>query len=175
VIRSESERSQTRCRNSSVACNAPSGPYHALGSARKVRSGAPKSLRVLRSQVAPRCPAISPLVTKCGDSATYSVGGRRSVPMKGDPHCQPTEAAPMNDIRELVTTTLNRLGLGNARSLGEQLVCCDNCRVGVRFAFDGVSAIWLDDASHVRFVDDSGKLIKVVRCTTRREVVGKVA
>ena len=81
----------------------------------------------------------------------------------------------MNNIRDLVTTTLNGLGLGSARSLGEQLVCCDNSRVGVRFAFEGVTAIWLNDASLVRFVDDAGKLLKVVRFNPDRKVVGKVA
>jgi hypothetical protein len=81
----------------------------------------------------------------------------------------------MNNIRELVMTTLDGLGLGNAKSLGEQLVCCENCRVGVRFAFEGVSAIWFNDAGYVRFVDDAGKLLKVVRFNPRREVVGTVA
>jgi hypothetical protein len=81
----------------------------------------------------------------------------------------------VNKIRELVATTLNGLGLGSAKSLGERLVCCDNRRVGVHFAFEGVSAIWLDDASHVRFVDDSGKLLKVVRLTAGHDVTSKAA
>jgi hypothetical protein len=69
----------------------------------------------------------------------------------------------MNDLREVVTRTLSGLGLDNAKSLGEQLVCLGNSRVGVRFAFEGVSAIWLNDGSLVRFVDDSGRLLKVAR------------
>jgi hypothetical protein len=81
----------------------------------------------------------------------------------------------VNDVRDLVTRTLDRLGLANATELGEQLVCYDNCRVGVRFAFEGVSAIWLNDASLVRFVDDSGKLLKVVRLTARHGVSRKAA
>jgi hypothetical protein len=81
----------------------------------------------------------------------------------------------VNNIRELVTTTLNGLGLGSAKSLGEQLVCCDNRSVGVHFAFEGVSAIWLDDPSLVRFVDDSGKLLKVVRLTAGKNVTSKAA
>ena len=48
----------------------------------------------------------------------------------------------MNDIRELMMRTLCLLGLSNAKSLGEQLVCLNNSHVGVRFAFEGVSAIW---------------------------------
>jgi hypothetical protein len=81
----------------------------------------------------------------------------------------------MNDIRELVMRTLCLLGLGNAKSLGEQLVCLDNSHVGVRFAFEGVSAIWLNDADIVRFVDDNGKLLKVVRLTSSWDVARKAA
>jgi hypothetical protein len=81
----------------------------------------------------------------------------------------------VNDIRELVTRTLGGLGLGDAKSLGEQLVCFDNCRVGVRFAFQGVSAIWLNDASLVRFDDDAGKLLRVVRLPASHAVTQKAA
>jgi hypothetical protein len=81
----------------------------------------------------------------------------------------------MNDIRDLVTTTLSRLGLGSAKSLGERLVCSEGYDVGVRFAFEGVSAIWLGNSGHVRFVNDAGKLLRVVRLSPGREVVGKVA
>jgi hypothetical protein len=81
----------------------------------------------------------------------------------------------MNDLRELVTRTLDRLGFGNAKSFGEQLVCYNNCRVGVRFAFEGVSAIWLSDASLVRFVDDAGNLLKVVRLIPSQDVARKAA
>jgi hypothetical protein len=81
----------------------------------------------------------------------------------------------MKAIRKLVTTTLNELGFGEAKSFGERLVCCERHDVGVRFVFEGVSAIWLNDAGHVRFVDDSGKLIKVVRFNPRQAVVEKAA
>ncbi len=81
----------------------------------------------------------------------------------------------MNDIRDLVMTTLSRLGLGNAKSLGERLVCSEGYHVGVRFAFDGVSAIWLGSSGHIRFVDDAGKLLRVVRLSPGRQVVGNVA
>jgi hypothetical protein len=114
------------------------------------------------------------LVTQCDDSATYPLD-ERSVPMNLAQRASHREPPRMNDIRDLVATTLNGLGIGNAKSLGEQLVCCDNCRVGVRFAFEGVSAIWLNDANLVRFVDDSGRLLKVVRLIPRRDVVEKVA
>jgi hypothetical protein len=81
----------------------------------------------------------------------------------------------MNDIRELVMRTLCLLGLGNAKSLGEQLVCLDNSQVGVRFAFEGVSAIWLNDAGIIRFVDDAGKMLKVVRLVRSQDVARKAA
>ena len=89
--------------------------------------------------------------------------------------CQSTAAAEMNDLRELVTGTLCLLGFGKAKSLGEQLVCFENRRVGVRFAFEGVSAIWLNDASIVRFVDDAGRVLKVVRFTRSEDVARKAA
>jgi hypothetical protein len=80
------------------------------------------------------------------------------------PECQTRGAGPMDEVRGLVATTLEGLGLGRAKALGERL-CSDGSNVGVRFAFDGVSAIWLGNSRHVRFVDDSGKLLKVVRLT----------
>jgi hypothetical protein len=81
----------------------------------------------------------------------------------------------MKAIRDLVTKTLNELGFGEAKSKGEQLVCSDRYQVGVRFAYDGVSAIWLNETGHVRFVDDSGRLIKVVRLRSREKVVRDAA
>jgi hypothetical protein len=81
----------------------------------------------------------------------------------------------MNEVRELVAMTLNKLGLGNVKSLGERLVCSEGYNVGVRFAFDGVSAIWLGNSHHIRFVDDAGKLLKVVRLTPGEDVTRKAA
>jgi hypothetical protein len=81
----------------------------------------------------------------------------------------------MNEVRELVAMTLNKLGLGNVKSLGERLVCSEGYNVGVRFAFDGVSAIWLGNSRYIRFVDDAGKLLKVVRLTARQDVTRKAA
>jgi hypothetical protein len=78
------------------------------------------------------------------------------------PKSQPHGAGSMDDVRELVTATLNDLGLGNAKPLGERLICCERFYVGVRIAFEGVSAIWLSEAGHVRFVDDSGKPLRSV-------------
>jgi hypothetical protein len=81
----------------------------------------------------------------------------------------------MNEVRELVAMTLNKLGLGNVKSLGERLVCSEGYNVGVRFAFDGVSAIWMGNSRHIRFVDDAGKLLKVVRLTASQDVTRKAA
>jgi hypothetical protein len=82
---------------------------------------------------------------------------------------------PMAEMRELVMTTLNDLGFGNAQPLGEHVLLRDRFYVGVRFAFEGVSAIWLVDADHLRFVDDTGKLLKTVSFDGSQEVVGKAA
>jgi hypothetical protein len=82
---------------------------------------------------------------------------------------------PMAEMRELVMTTLDDLGFGSAQPLGEQLLLRDRFYVGVRFAFEGVSAIWLMDADHLRFVDDTGKLLKTVSFGGSQEVVGKAA
>lgn len=67
------------------------------------------------------------------------------------------------DVQELVATTLIDLGFAKAKSQGERLIYCDRYYVGVRFAFEGISALWLAGAGHVRFVDDSGKLLKIVK------------
>jgi hypothetical protein len=60
--------------------------------------------------------------------------------------------ASMNEIRELVAMTLKWLGFDNAKPLGERLIC-DGHHVGVQIAYAGVSAIWLDNCRHVRFID----------------------
>ena len=81
----------------------------------------------------------------------------------------------MDDVRELVSATLKDLGFGDAKLLGERLICSENFYVGVRIAFDGVSAIWLSEAGHVRFVDDSGKLLRIARLTEGKGVAKKAA
>jgi hypothetical protein len=81
----------------------------------------------------------------------------------------------MDHIRELVTTTLDRLGLGNAKPLGECLLCSERYYVGIRFSFEGVSAIWLENSDLVRFVDDAGKLLKVARLTPNLNVAKEAA
>ena len=81
----------------------------------------------------------------------------------------------MAEMRELVMTTLDDLGLGNAQPVGEKVLFRDRFYVGVRFAFEGVSAIWLVDADHLRIVDDAGKLLKIVNFPASQEVVGKAA
>jgi hypothetical protein len=81
----------------------------------------------------------------------------------------------MAEMRELVRTTLDELGFGNAQPLGEQVLSRDPFYVCVCFAFEGVSAIWLVDADQLRFVDDKGKLLKIVRFDGSQEGVGKAA
>ena len=81
----------------------------------------------------------------------------------------------MAEMHELLRTTLDELGYGNAQPLGEQLLFHDRCYVGVRFVFEGVAAIWLADADHLRFVDDKGKLLKIVRFDASQSVIGKAA
>ncbi len=81
----------------------------------------------------------------------------------------------VNHIRKSVTRTSDGLGLGNAKSLGDQLEYSDDCRVAARFAFVGVSAIWLNDASLVRFVNATGKLLKVVRLSRTQDAARKAA
>ena len=81
----------------------------------------------------------------------------------------------MDDVRALVAATLKDLGFGHAKPLGERLICCERFYVGVRIAFEGVSAIWLSEAGHVRFVDDSGKLLQIRRFAEGKEVVRTAA
>jgi hypothetical protein len=80
-----------------------------------------------------------------------------------------------SEVRELVVTLLARLGRAGARPLGERPLTCDRYCVGVRFAFEGVSAIWLSSAAQLRFVDDSGKLLKIVSLATQQPPSGQAA
>jgi hypothetical protein len=81
----------------------------------------------------------------------------------------------MEEVRALVRATLNELGFGDAKPLAERLICCERFYVGVRIAFEGISAIWLSEAGHVRFVDDSGKLLRIKRYAETKEVANKAA
>ncbi len=101
------------------------------------------------------------LLTKSGESAPYHIDGRRSVPRTGTQGAKHREP-PLNEIRGLVAVTLKTLGLGDAKSLGEHIVCI-GYDMGVQFAFEGVSAIWLGEYGHIRFVDDAGQLLEIVR------------
>jgi hypothetical protein len=81
----------------------------------------------------------------------------------------------VNDIRELVTRTSDGLRLAHAKELGDQLEYSDDCLVASRFAFVGVSAIWLNDASLPTLVNVAGKLLKVVRLTHTQDAARKAA
>lgn len=69
----------------------------------------------------------------------------------------------VSEVRELIARTLRDLGLGDIKPAGERLLIQDRFYLGCRFDFEGVSAIWLEEAGQVRFVGDSGKLLKIVR------------
>ena len=75
----------------------------------------------------------------------------------------------VNDIRELIATTLNDLGLGDAKPAEERLLIKDQFYFGCRFDFDGASVIWLEDSGQVRFFGDTGRLLKVIRVNTNGE------
>ena len=66
------------------------------------------------------------------------------------------------NTQKAVKTTLTQLGLGDAPPLGNRLLFRDRCFVGICFGFEGVSAIWLPAISQLKFVDDSGQLLKVL-------------
>ena len=114
------------------------------------------------------------LLTKSGESATYQIDERRSVSREATRSAKHREP-PLNEIRELVAMTLKRLGLGNAKLLGERLVCCEGSYVGIRFTYDCVSAIWLGEYGHIRFVDDAGQLLEIVRPNSSQDVIKKAA
>ena len=69
----------------------------------------------------------------------------------------------VSDVRQLIATTLHDLDLGDAKPVGERLLIRDRFYLGCRFDFEGVSAIWLEEARQVRFVADSGILLKIIR------------
>jgi hypothetical protein len=69
----------------------------------------------------------------------------------------------VSDVRQLIVTTLQELGLGAAKPLGERLLTQHRFYVGCRFDFEGASAIWMEEAGQVRFFDASGKLLKIIR------------
>jgi hypothetical protein len=81
----------------------------------------------------------------------------------------------VSEVRELITTTLHDLGLGDAKPAGEHLLIKDQFYLGCRFDFEGASAIWLENSAQVRFFSDTGKLLKVIRVSQTDEVAKQVA
>ncbi len=65
-------------------------------------------------------------------------------------------------VQEALKSTLDELGRGNARPLGERVLFRDRCLVGMCFDFEGVSAIWLTTLGQLKFIDDSGTPLKVL-------------
>ncbi len=75
----------------------------------------------------------------------------------------------VSDVRQLIATTLHDLGLGDIKPAGERLLTKDRFYVGCQFNFEGVAAIWLVDAEQVRFVADSGELLKIIKLNANHE------
>lgn len=72
----------------------------------------------------------------------------------------------VNDVRQLIVATLQDLGFRGLEPQGERILTQNRFYIGCRFDFAGVSAIWLEEAGQVRFIDASGKLLKIVRIPT---------
>ena len=75
----------------------------------------------------------------------------------------------VQEVRELAVKTLNELGFAEAKASSENLLIKDGCYLGCRFRFEGISVIWLEEAGLLKFIDDAGKLRKVVRLAASRE------
>ncbi len=81
----------------------------------------------------------------------------------------------VDQARRVVLDVLRGMGRSDARPLGEQPLSCDRYPLGVRFSFVGVSALWLSAAAQIRFVDDSGTLLKIVGLTVSQASDGRAA
>jgi hypothetical protein len=73
----------------------------------------------------------------------------------------------VSEVRDLIATTLEDLGIRDPKPIGERLVLSDRFSVGCRFDFEGASAIWLSDAGQIRFFGRSGELLKIIRVNRR--------
>ena len=69
----------------------------------------------------------------------------------------------IQEIRELAAKTLHELGFADSKPASESLLIKDRYYLGCRFSFDGISALWLEEAGQLRFIDDTGKLVKIVK------------
>jgi hypothetical protein len=74
-----------------------------------------------------------------------------------------------------VVAALSGLGFGAVKSLDYHVLFRCRHHAGVRFAFEGVLAIWLVDADYLRFVDSTGNLFKIVRLDAYQQIVKKAA
>jgi hypothetical protein len=81
----------------------------------------------------------------------------------------------IEEVRQMVKGVLQDMGRGSAAPRGEQPLSCDRYPLGVRFSFDGISALWLSAAAQIRFVDDDGRLLKIVGLTVKHGPGGRAA
>jgi hypothetical protein len=80
--------------------------------------------------------------------------------MPADPWSQ--TAMHWSLVQTALKSTLDEMGRGDAAPLGERILFRDRCLVGISFDFEGISAIWLTAIGQLKFVDDSGALLKVL-------------
>lgn len=81
----------------------------------------------------------------------------------------------VSDVRQLINVTLRDLGFNDPQPVGERLVIQDHFYIGCRFDFEGASVTWMQETGQVRFFDDSGKLLKVIRLNGGNGVIERAA
>jgi hypothetical protein len=83
----------------------------------------------------------------------------------------------VSEIRQLIATTFDDLGLGDAKPAGERLLIAESYYVGCRFDYEGASVVWLEESGQLRFFSDAGKLLKIIKLNANggSEVVKKAA
>jgi hypothetical protein len=71
-------------------------------------------------------------------------------------------------IRNLVSRTLEELGLADAAPNGESLLTLAGYYVGREFKFAGVRAVWTASQGQIKFYDDDGEVLRVVALDEQR-------
>ena len=81
----------------------------------------------------------------------------------------------VTSVRALVQAGLHELGLVNAVSLGERYLIRSGGFAGILFEFEEVSAIYLVNADHLKFVNNSGEVLKLLPIEHSQDVAVKAA